>query len=824
MIQDRICKYCRQSFPRRIDGVVEQDHCVKCLPQHQDSPTPQQSRSLPGQSQFQSTYKSSDSAMDLTIRPSGLHPSLGNPTTTDDLVRLYRAATLGDRLLALHSEHFKRERTLGKGGMGLVQQVLDKRLDRSAALKTLQSDSPEMQMRFLREAKITARLDHPSIPPIYELGKTPSNQLYLLMKVIRGETLQEKIRQYHDNGCPPEQLKTLLEVVIKACDAVAYAHSHGIIHRDLKPENIMVAAFGEVLVLDWGIAKDTRDARHDLKANKDLGISDTINLTQVGTVLGTLGYMPPEQADGQSVNEQADVFAMGAVLTCILTGRPPIDGPSNINRLNATLKGDYEVPSDRIKLPSDLNFIAEYALESDLDARAISITEFANQLRQYLSDQNVEGYDYSLLQGYKKSLKRKPERLIYLLSFLSLFLVLAAALLLVKNAEDKAKLRVQIEKEKNEKLAQDQETERRRADQLRQQSKQRAALLGKIDDARRIARSGAAKEQLLRSIQAFLTLGASSKSLLMTAADICGKRGFRAEQESFLKQILDKNPDAYDTLYKLHVLELAKIRDGEKPTKWSQQIIKVANEKTIENEYVMLSKALNLTAQNKLKDALELYNKINVNYLHDMHTLYNNRAVILMRKEFKDLKKAVIDLSQAISMEPNYVRALINRGEAYKLQYQDHASLADLDRAVGLDNQNWRAFFVRSCMYTNMRQPKIALRDLGRALGLVKVPHPSIYQVRAANYARLKNNYAYFRDMGTYYKLYKDYKNAEIHYNQALSETPRASEIYFLRGQLYAVAGAAERARNDFQAIIRANNPKDSYFKLAKEELKKLSK
>lgn len=268
---------------------------------------------------------------------------------------------------------------IGRGGMGVVYSARDLQFDRQVAIKTLLPHADPV--RFLNEAKITARLPHPNIPPVYALGTLPDGTPWLAMKLITGKTLQKLLEQSQqseqtepvadDAPTPPRgtqadgegpggrDLGRLLAIFEQICHAVGYAHAHGVIHRDLKPANVMVGAFGEVQVMDWGLAKVLDEALEassippsttvDLQATVSLARDATdattppvSSATRTGSVLGTPSYMSPEQAAGDihNLGPRSDVFALGAILCQILTGRPPYMGKQiELIRLQA-LRGD----------------------------------------------------------------------------------------------------------------------------------------------------------------------------------------------------------------------------------------------------------------------------------------------------------------------------------------------------------------------------------------------------------------------------------------------------------------------------------------------------
>jgi serine/threonine-protein kinase len=251
---------------------------------------------------------------------------------------------------------------IGQGGMGEVYRVRDSDFGRDLAVKILKPellDRPAMMERFLEEARVCGRLQHPGVPPVHELGRLTDGRPYFTMKLVRGRTLAELLNERQSVGwaessrptslpvgledsahptAPPTDLPRFLKIFEQICQTVAYAHSQGIIHRDLKPANVMVGAFGEVQVMDWGLAKVLASGERQPAdscggefptCRSDAGqVENLPPQTHPGDVLGTFAYMPPEQARGDidRLDERCDVFSLGALLCQVLTGRPPYTG------------------------------------------------------------------------------------------------------------------------------------------------------------------------------------------------------------------------------------------------------------------------------------------------------------------------------------------------------------------------------------------------------------------------------------------------------------------------------------------------------------------
>jgi serine/threonine-protein kinase len=223
---------------------------------------------------------------------------------------------------------YREPRAIGKGGMSTIHRVTDEVVGRSVAVKLFRTGgpmTPEDEERFVEEARITGQLEHPNIVPIHDLCVENGDQPpYFTMKLVEGRTLTELIRRHAQEPLSPRLLDELLEVFLRVCDAVAYAHTRGVVHRDLKPENIMVGSHGQVYVMDWGVARILPPSRSGRSAEARVRVPETAHRDERGSIIGTMIYMAPEQALGRTdeVDERTDVFGLGAMLFAILTARP----------------------------------------------------------------------------------------------------------------------------------------------------------------------------------------------------------------------------------------------------------------------------------------------------------------------------------------------------------------------------------------------------------------------------------------------------------------------------------------------------------------------
>ena len=314
---------------------------------------------------------------------------------------------------AAHESQFIIEGTLGQGGMGTIYDAFDRNIRRKIAIKSINSEGAQNAVSrkyFTKEAQITGQLEHPNIIPVYEMGINPQGRLYYVMKRVEGMTLADvldgikdgqrrMIRQY--------SLPVLLSIYQKVLDAISYAHARGVVHLDLKPENIMVGEFGEVLVLDWGIAR-LRRRSPNIDQSRFVTLDDSVNIgaeQENEQVIGTPAFMAPEQATGKAANigTRTDVYALGAILYNILTLRAPAAGKTTTVVLKKIVTGrlidplSYNEPNNKKKdiiflkhlpdekIPETLSKICMKAMEEKLDDRYQKVGDLQGDLYAYFS-------------------------------------------------------------------------------------------------------------------------------------------------------------------------------------------------------------------------------------------------------------------------------------------------------------------------------------------------------------------------------------------------------------------------------------------------------
>jgi serine/threonine-protein kinase len=375
--------------------------------------SPTAHRGVPGRVRRGQSEPASEAGQDTPEgEPSGTPVSVSHPHATAETTRDERTTTAEPSPLSAPGERYTLSRLHAQGGLGQVWLARDSTLGREIALKELRPERAgysSLLSRFVEEAKITGQLEHPGIVPVYELAHHPGNkQPFYTMRFIKGRTLSKACRAYHQKR-PIGQagtldLMALLNAFVAVCNAVAYAHARGVIHRDLKGQNVVLGDFGEVVVLDWGLAKVTGARKDGAREDKDLPdpllpvhLDDlgSREETAPGQVLGTPGYMAPEQAEGRQaeVDARTDVYGLGAILYEILTGRPPFAG-DRWERVQRQIIESPPVPPHAIVTGTAraLEAVCLKALAKKPENRYPSAGELAKEVQRYLADEPVQAY------------------------------------------------------------------------------------------------------------------------------------------------------------------------------------------------------------------------------------------------------------------------------------------------------------------------------------------------------------------------------------------------------------------------------------------------
>ena len=329
---------------------------------------------------------------------------------------------------------------VGQGGMKKIFEYQDEITGRKVAMAVLASDSPKPEIieNFLREARITAALQHPNIVPVYDIGVNKNAKPFFTMKLLKGQTLEDFLKK-------DANIIRTSRIFKKICDGMAYAHSKGIIHLDLKPENIYVGNFGDVLICDWGLARIlvSDDDEEILADDEKLDFAEVSHLTLHGQVKGTPGFMAPEQLKSKSYKDQrTDIFSLGALLFYMLTSKEPFSGNNFEEIRQATLKSKPDI--DQKTIPLSLQAIFYKAMEKIPDNRYSSVNEIITEIDNYQQGFATQAENAGLLRQLTLLIKR--HKIIFSATAL-LFMIISLGLLLFINQQEES-LKIIAGKEK----------------------------------------------------------------------------------------------------------------------------------------------------------------------------------------------------------------------------------------------------------------------------------------------------------------------------------------------------------------------------------------
>ncbi|MFH1227325.1 MAG: tetratricopeptide repeat protein [Planctomycetota bacterium] len=740
------------------------------------------------------------------------------------------------------------EKKLGQGGMGAVYLAVDPALNRKVAIKIITSKDEKLLERFQLESSAVARLKHPNIVQVYEVGvvSLPSaaggsarKQHYFTMDYIEGIPLDKLIR-----GKPKPSFQNIARIIQQVASALHYAHSQKLVHRDIKPANILIDNSGNAYLTDFGVAKQLSGLdRH---------------LTMTGATVGTPSYMPPEQAMGEkgAIDQRSDIFSLGATLYHCLTGRLPFTGKEVYDVLNKVINEDPPLPSSIIRsIPEDLETICLKCLAKDKAKRYQTALELGQDIDSYLRGGQIDAQRTSPIS--KVLLKVKKNKTASL-GIAGAILILIIGLIISstvssfrttsKLEEYRREANYYFNKSEYEKalascekalaiLPEEPEMEglkKKCLTLLEEKKKNDKDAAEKSKTALEQARIITAKNQaLMEETEKRVKESAEKSKAIIEQAELRARAKTILDRASgastpdqrikIAQEALAIDPtfgDAYQIIGYAYKAKAAE--SGRSPDAYRELIDKAyeyftkAIEATPTLAYSYYERAM-ITAYtyNKLEDAISDFNKVleldpnsDIGWLAkgtvEYHQKNYDKAIISYNKAIElnpnladayssrgsiyydkgETDRAIRDYNKAIELNPNLATAYSNRGNAYGKKGEADKAMADYTKAIELNPNLAEAYSNRGNVYNNKGEADRAIKDFNKAIEL------------DPNLATVYNN------RGNAYNNKGDIEQALKDYNKAIELNPNLASPYANRGNIYNGKGEADRAIKDFSKAI----------------------
>ena len=656
---------------------------------------------------------------------------------------------------------FRVEGELGRGAMGVVMQVTDDRLRRRLALKVLlRPDDHRAATRFVEEAQITGQLEHPNIVPVHELGTDADGRPWLAMKEVHGQTLRQWIEERRDQPTPvtAEDLGWMVDVISRICDGMSFAHWRGVLHRDLKPDNVMLGDFGEVLVMDWGLARAAGSPEEMMRAPMppvDVGSMVRTDrresgsmLTVDGDVCGTPAFMAPEQANGKisQLCDATDIFAIGGILYAMLTLDAPYRGKSVVEVLAKASRRTLPSPHKRAPhrhIPRELDAIVEKAMAYNPDARYVDCAALKRDLQAYRNHEPITALRDGPAHRLIKAARRHPAAAIgmSLTAIFAAVIVTVAGLLLAQ--ADFAEQEARIAKQESEQASQ----------RERQANLETLARDGRIEDlvaalgGTLLTQRDEVVSEFLRRTNEAIDAGGTVEGFI---------EGLGDERRRFISAF-EKLLAAHDRFGDAIPVE---------PTDYFYLGILYLN-------------------SDRAEDAIDMYLRaLAIN--RDLAGVWHNLGTA--RETIGDQQGALEAYNEALRIEPEYFGAAMNRANVLRGLGRVRESLAEIDKLLRRDPGNWKLLANRGACHHRLGNAQQALDDFNAALETNPESSAALY-----NRGNLK------RTTG-------DHDGAIADYTASIEIDPTFADAWFNRGVSRQATGDIAAALADYERTLELND------------------